>query len=40
VTGGLPELRELLRRTQDVVRYEPRGDPTAWDAAEERSGRG
>jgi rhamnulokinase len=40
VTGGLPELRELLRRTQDVVRYEPRGDPTSWDAAEERSGRG
>ncbi|SDO61126.1 rhamnulokinase [Klenkia soli] len=40
VTGGLAELRALLRDTQDVVRYEPGGDPSAWAAAERRSGRG
>ncbi|MEI4271226.1 rhamnulokinase family protein [Klenkia sp. LSe6-5] len=37
VTGGLPELRALLRATQDVVRYEPGGDPGAWAAAERRT---
>jgi rhamnulokinase len=34
VPGGLAELRALLRDTQDLVRYEPAGDPTAWDAAD------
>ncbi len=36
VAGGLAELRALTRATQDVVRYLPGGDPTAWDEAERR----
>jgi rhamnulokinase len=36
VTGGLPELRALLRDTQDVVHHTPGGDPGAWAAAERR----
>ena len=37
LTGGLPELRALLRQTQDVVRYEPTpGAEAAWAAAEGR----
>ncbi|KQS67010.1 carbohydrate kinase [Modestobacter sp. Leaf380] len=39
VSGGLAEMRALLRVTQDVVRYEPVGDPGPWDAAERRTGR-
>jgi rhamnulokinase len=35
--GGLADLRDLLRRTQELVRYEPRGDPAIWDAAEQRA---
>nr|BFE78319.1 hypothetical protein GCM10020093_009200 [Planobispora longispora] len=35
---GLPELRTLVRETQDLVRYEPRGDARAWAAAEARLG--
>ncbi|WP_189239148.1 rhamnulokinase [Planomonospora parontospora] len=35
---GLPELRALVRETQDLVRYEPRGDARAWAAAEARLG--
>jgi rhamnulokinase len=37
VSGGLRELRALLRATQEVRRYEPApGSATAWDAAEQR----
>jgi rhamnulokinase len=37
VAGGLPELRALLRRTQQVVRYDPTpGVEGAWRAAEQR----
>lgn len=36
VTGGLPELRALVRDTQDVLRYNPTGDPGPWDTAELR----
>ncbi|QQQ79379.1 rhamnulokinase [Saccharothrix sp. 6-C] len=34
--GGLRELRELVRSSTGVVRYEPSGDARAWRAAEER----
>jgi rhamnulokinase len=34
----LPALRDLVRRTHEVIRYEPRGDVVAWDAAEARLG--
>ena len=34
--GGLPQLRELLARTQQLRRYEPQGDSRAWDAAARR----
>ncbi len=36
VTGGLDDLRALLRRTQDLTRHEPAGDGSAWAATEER----
>ncbi|MEV4811687.1 rhamnulokinase [Micromonospora avicenniae] len=36
VGGDLPALRALLRETQQVVRYEPRGTEAAWRAAEDR----
>jgi rhamnulokinase len=39
VSGGLADLRELLRRSQPLARYEPTGDPAAWDTAEEALGR-
>jgi rhamnulokinase len=29
-------MRQLLARTQPLVRYEPQGDPAAWRAAEAR----
>ncbi|MER7889959.1 rhamnulokinase family protein [Micromonospora sp. NPDC094482] len=38
VGGGLPALRAVLRETQQIVRYEPRGDQAAWRAAEDRMG--
>ncbi|MGC4808683.1 rhamnulokinase [Micromonospora sp. DT233] len=38
VGGDLPALRALLRRTQQVVRYEPRGTAPAWRAAARRLG--
>ncbi|MEU6073765.1 rhamnulokinase family protein [Micromonospora sp. NPDC047074] len=38
VGGDLPALRALLRDSQHLVRYEPRGDQRAWRAAEERMG--
>ncbi len=34
--SGLATMRALLRATQDLQRYEPRGDPAAWQAAEVR----
>jgi rhamnulokinase len=34
--GGLDELRRLAATAEPVVRYEPRGDPAAWSAAEHR----
>ena len=37
VGPDLRALRALLRATQAVRRYEPRGDPRAWDAAERRA---
>lgn len=36
VTGGLPELRALVRASTELVRYEPGGGAEAWRAAEER----
>ncbi|GGS94616.1 carbohydrate kinase [Planobispora rosea] len=33
---GLADLRALVRQTQDLVRYEPRGGARAWAAAEAR----
>ncbi|GAB4081577.1 rhamnulokinase [Modestobacter muralis] len=36
VAGGLSELRQLLRATQEVVRYRPSSSSAAWDAAEGR----
>ncbi|TDB76940.1 rhamnulokinase family protein [Micromonospora sp. KC723] len=40
VGGDLGALRSLLRETQRLVRYEPRGDQPAWQAAEHRMGGG
>ncbi|MFY0510808.1 rhamnulokinase [Streptomyces anulatus] len=34
--GDLATTRELLARTQPLTRYEPTGDPSAWDAAARR----
>ncbi|WP_433385667.1 rhamnulokinase [Micromonospora sp. KLBMP9576] len=39
VGGDLPALRAVLRGTQRIVRYEPRGAETAWRAADRRLGR-
>jgi sugar (pentulose or hexulose) kinase len=36
VTGGLADLRALLRATQETRTYLPSGGPDAWDAAERR----
>jgi rhamnulokinase len=36
ISGDLSALRALLRETQQIVRYEPRGDSAAWRAAERR----
>ena len=36
IHGDLSALRGLLRQTQQIVRYEPRGDAVAWRAAERR----
>lgn len=38
IDGHLPALRAVLRETQHIVRYEPRGDEAAWRAAEDRMG--
>jgi rhamnulokinase len=34
IDGDLGALRALLRQTQEIVRYEPGGDPEAWRSAE------
>jgi rhamnulokinase len=36
VHGDLSSLRDLLARSQQLTRYEPKGDSGAWDAAERR----
>jgi sugar (pentulose or hexulose) kinase len=36
ISGDLSALRSLLRQTQQIVRYEPRGDAAAWRAVERR----
>jgi rhamnulokinase len=36
VDGGLGAMRALLRDTQEIVRYEPGGEPAAWRSAERR----
>ena len=36
VDGGLEAMRALLRETQEVVRYEPSGDPAAWRSGQRR----
>ncbi|WP_433262025.1 rhamnulokinase [Micromonospora vinacea] len=38
IGGDLASLRSVLRQTQQIVRYEPRGDPAAWQAAARRLG--
>ncbi|MFE9749047.1 rhamnulokinase family protein [Saccharothrix saharensis] len=35
VTGGLADLRQLVRHSTKLLRYEPNGDPDAWQAAED-----
>ncbi|HYJ67466.1 MAG TPA: rhamnulokinase family protein [Nocardioidaceae bacterium] len=37
VGGELEDLRGLIARTQQVRRYEPAGDPSAWASAERRA---
>jgi rhamnulokinase len=34
LSGGLPELRAVVRSSTELVRYEPSGDSRAWRAAE------
>ncbi len=36
IGGGLPALRAVLRDTQQIVRHEPRGAETTWQAAADR----
>jgi rhamnulokinase len=36
IDGDLAALRAVLRQTQQIVRYEPRGDAAAWRAAAKR----
>ncbi|MFE4450198.1 rhamnulokinase family protein [Streptomyces sp. NPDC056796] len=36
LVGGLPELRALVARTQELRHYVPRGDQRSWDRAAER----
>jgi rhamnulokinase len=36
IGGDLAALRAVLRETQRIVRYEPRGDPAAWRTAAKR----
>ncbi len=34
--GGLAELRDVVRASAELARYEPRGDEARWDAAQRR----
>lgn len=34
--GGLAELRDVVRASSELVRYEPRGDTALWEAAQRR----
>jgi rhamnulokinase len=36
ISGGLPAMRAVLRETQEIRWYEPRGDKTDWAALESR----
>jgi rhamnulokinase len=36
VSGGIDAMRALVRQTQRIVRYEPRGDDAPWRAAAQR----
>jgi rhamnulokinase len=36
VDGGLPAMRAVLRETQEIRRYEPRGNEEEWRALESR----
>jgi rhamnulokinase len=36
IDGDLAALRSVLRETQQITRYEPGGDPAAWQAAAKR----
>ncbi|BCY07401.1 rhamnulokinase family protein [Actinoplanes sp. L3-i22] len=36
VSGGIDAMRALVRQTQQIVRYEPRGDDAPWRAAADR----
>jgi rhamnulokinase len=38
VAGGLDAMRALIRDTEEIVRYEPRGDGAAWSSAAARAG--
>ncbi|MFC0032582.1 FGGY-family carbohydrate kinase [Micromonospora chaiyaphumensis] len=38
IDGDLVAVRAVLRRTQRIVRYEPRGGEATWRAAETRMG--
>ena len=38
IDGGLSALRAVLRETQQIVRYEPRGDDATWAAAARQVG--
>ena len=40
IDGDLAALRAVLRHTQQIVRYEPRGDEAAWRAVEARLTKG
>ncbi|HEU4350225.1 MAG TPA: rhamnulokinase, partial [Actinoplanes sp.] len=36
ISGGLSAMRAVLRETQEIRRYEPRGDEADWRALESR----
>jgi rhamnulokinase len=36
LSGGLPEMRSLVRSTHELVRYEPAGNSRLWEAATHR----
>lgn len=36
LVGGLPAIRDVVRRSTEPLRWEPTGDPKAWEQAESR----